>query len=63
MTIKAKSLGFMAIAGGAFISAFKDVDTFLKIGIWLVFAFSVVGVLYNFSNFSKLYKELERIEK
>ncbi len=32
--IKAKSLGFMAIAGGAFVSAFKDdVDSFLKIGI------------------------------
>lgn len=31
--IKAKSLGFMAIAGGTYISAFKDVDTFLKIGI------------------------------
>jgi len=61
--IKAKTLGFMAIAGGAFISALKDIDTFLKLGIWVVFTFSVIGILYNFSNFSKLYKELEGIEK
>ncbi len=60
--IKAKTLGFMAIAGGAYISALKDVDTLLKVEIWVVFAFSVIGILYNFSNFTKLYKELERIE-
>jgi len=60
--IKAKTLGFMAIAGGAFISALKDIDILLKVGIWVVFAFSVIGILYNFSNFTKLYKELERIE-
>ena len=46
--VKAKSLGFIAMAGGSFVYAWKeDTSMILNLGIWLVFALSVYGIIVN----------------
>ena len=61
--IKSKSLGFMAMAGGSFVYAIKvEISYVLNIGIWIVFALSVYGIIVNLKKFGNLYYDLERIE-
>ena len=61
--VKVKSLGFIAMAGGSFVYALKeDTSMILNLGIWLVFALSVYGIIVNLQKFSSLYRQLERIE-
>ena len=61
--IKSKSLGFFAMAGGSFVYAIKeDISVVLNLGIWMVFALSVYGIIVNLQKFTSLYTQLERIE-
>ena len=62
--IKIKTFGFMAIAGGAFVSSFReDISLFLVFGIWGVFILGGYGTAVNFIKLTEIYKELEGIEK
>lgn len=61
--VKAKSLGFFAMAGGSFVYAIiEEISTLLNIGIWMVFALSVYGIIVNLQKFTALYIQLERVE-
>ena len=46
--VKAKSLGFFAMAGGAFVYAIREeISVALNVGIWMVFALSAYGIIIN----------------
>jgi len=52
---------FSAVVGGTWIYGIKT-GGYLGILIWIVFLFSVLGVVINLSKQGKLYRELEEMK-
>ncbi len=52
---------FSAVAGGTWIYGIKT-GGYLGLIIWIVFLFSVLGVVVNLSKQGKLYRELEEMK-
>ena len=61
--VKAKALGFLAIAGGSWVYILKeDIPDIVKTAAVVTFALSTYGIILNFVRFGKLYTTIEELE-